>query len=98
MSDPIEKPAEEAKEKTEEVVETVTDPVAEVVPEPVEEVTENPSDEIPPWGKELTEKVDSILDSLGNVIPAAVEPEEVPRDEAPVDLPWTHRMPFSRKG
>lgn len=98
MSDPVEKPVEETKEKVEDVVETVTDPVEEVVPEPVQEVIEKPSDEIPPWGQELTEKVDGLVEQLGSFVTAPVEPDPVTPDETPVDVPWTHKMPFSKRG
>lgn len=88
-----------------EVKEAANDTV-EVVPDPVQEasdkVNEN-TDDIPPWGKELSEKVDSISSHLESLVTAPMEAQdpadgEVITDEAPVKLPWTHRPLFGGKG
>lgn len=97
-TDPVEKPVEEAKETTKEVTDAVTEPVAEVVPEEVKEPTSHPENEIPPWGKELTDKVDSLIEQMGSYATAPVEPDPVTPDETPVDMPWTHKPLFGRKG
>lgn len=92
---------EGAKDKVADTAEVVAD----VTPDPVEEVAENPQNEIPPWGKELTEKVDKIMESLTVPTAAVAEgvedtPLEMPKDggvvedENPLGVPWTHRGLF----
>lgn len=100
---PVEAPVKEPAEK---VAEKADDAADKVIPEPVAEVTEHPEDEIPPWGKDLTDKVDTLMEqiaAIGTGEASVVEEatDDVPSDghevgdESPTKKPWTHRGFFA---
>lgn len=84
-------------------VDVVTEPVHDAIPDKVEEVTNHPDDEIPPWGKSLTDKVDSLIERLAadvdptddkTVVDSIPTDGHIIPDESPAKPPWTHRKLF----